>query len=527
MASICTVDKLKFFLKNDVNVILVGRHGVGKTSMVRQAFIEEELNFRIYSAATMDPWVDFIGVPRAVPNGNSKMIRGCDHEIVAGQTQPFCMVCGQPLFKPESDEMVLQLARPAEWAADEVEAIFFDEFNRSHKKIRNAVMELIQFKSINDRPFKNLRVVWAAINPDDDEDLEYDVETVDPAQLDRFQVKIELPYKCSRQFFQEKYGDEVASTAINWWNGLPDEVRRVVSPRRLEYALDLWQVGGHLEDVLEAASNVSKLRNALKTTPIMSKLTDIFQAYRETEQAKKDTRKPKKSLVDVQKEAMEFLEEENQYACVIGEICAKPQMIAFFVPLMPEEKISDLICNQSQVRNHFLRHYAKHPTVRVVMEQIRDSGTNEKTAREIKRVFQRAKLDQVKKLGDKAKINSNRAASYSAMKKNDKFASTLKAADTGNLDDTWARNKCFERIEDAIPAEMSIADSLTCLTLIDKLVQRSHRKTLLEWKNLIGIINCCVENLANANWDFDEFSGKFDKLSAFIVHCNDFYFDVV
>ena len=43
-----------------------------------------------------------------------------------------------------------------------------DEFSRAHKKVRNAVMELIQFKSINGRKFKNLKIVWAAINPDDD-----------------------------------------------------------------------------------------------------------------------------------------------------------------------------------------------------------------------------------------------------------------------------------------------------------------------------------------------------------------------
>ena len=41
----------------------------------------------------------------------------------------------------------------------------FDELNRAKPKVRNAVMELIQFRSINGIKFNNLRMIWAAINP--------------------------------------------------------------------------------------------------------------------------------------------------------------------------------------------------------------------------------------------------------------------------------------------------------------------------------------------------------------------------
>jgi MoxR-like ATPase len=47
----------------------------------------------------------------------------------------------------------LELVRPKAFRDDEVQALFFDEFNRSHKNKRNAVMELMQFKSINGRKF--------------------------------------------------------------------------------------------------------------------------------------------------------------------------------------------------------------------------------------------------------------------------------------------------------------------------------------------------------------------------------------
>lgn len=519
MANIVTVEKLCQYIENGRNVILIGRHGTGKSTMVRAAFEKMKLRYRIFSAATMDPWVDFVGVPRAVPNGKGAMTRGCQHDIPENPTLNLCLTCGMPLWMPVNDEMVLKLARPPEWAHDEVEAILMDEYNRAHKKVRNAVMELVQFKSINDRKFENLRVVWAAVNPDDDDVHEYDVEVIDPAQLDRFHIQIELPYKCNRKFFQDKYGNEVSSTAINWWNNLPDEAKNAVSPRRLEYALDEWQMGGHLEDVLPPKSNISKLRNALKTTPVMSKLSDLFVAQKdETDKAK---------LNKINKESREFLEDENDFAMVVKEIITKPKMVAYFVPLMPAEKISDLISSEQMVRNFFLRNYAQYPHVREIMEQIVETNSNVQISREIERVFKRAKLDKIRNLGNKTKLNPNRVDSYSACKTNNKFASTLQAVQASSIDDTYARNAAFKKVEDSVPETMSMADAITCLKVLDVLIKRSHGNTVEKWLNMIGVINNCIENLMKANWDFSQFSTKFPKLAGYVVHSNKFYFEVV
>ena len=131
--------KLDFWIQNNYNVILRGRHGVGKTACIKEAFDRNNLKWLYFSASTMDPWVDFIGVPKE---------------------------------KVENGISYLDLVRPKAFAEDEVEALFFDEYNRSASKIRNAVMELIQFKSINGKQFKNLKIVWAAINPEDKDQIE-------------------------------------------------------------------------------------------------------------------------------------------------------------------------------------------------------------------------------------------------------------------------------------------------------------------------------------------------------------------
>ena len=229
------IDMLKLYAKNNFNVLLEGRHGVGKTEIIKQIFQEQfGDNWAYFSASTMDAWVDFIGVPKAVTR--------------------------------EDGTTVLDLIRPARFADDKVEALFFDEYNRSHPKVRNAVMELIQFKSINGRKFKNLKVIWGAINPWDEEE-EYNVEKVDPAQLDRFPIKISMPYKLERSYFKNKHG-VLATPFIQWWNSQTQEIKHKISPRLLDQSIEIYKVGGDLKHVFPVESNISKLIQDIKSISI-------------------------------------------------------------------------------------------------------------------------------------------------------------------------------------------------------------------------------------------------------------------
>ena len=109
-------------------------------------------------------------------------------------------------------------------------------------------MELMQFKSINGRKFNNLQCIWAAINPVDDEET-YSVERLDPAQQDRFHIFYKLPNTPSPDFFNSKYGT-IGTKACQWWDVLPETYKPLVSPRRLEYAVDAYNNGVDLTDVL-------------------------------------------------------------------------------------------------------------------------------------------------------------------------------------------------------------------------------------------------------------------------------------
>lgn len=239
--SLVNISKLRNYLNNKINVMLIGTHGVGKTEIIRQVFNGAGLNWRYFSAATMDPWVDFIGVPRSVER--------------EGKTD------------------VLKLVKPEDFEDDLVEAIFFDEFNRAPQKVTNAVMELIQFKSINGRVFKNLKVIWTAINPHDEENT-YHVEKMDPAVMDRFQVKITIPNELDKSYFIGKYGVD-SLPFMKWWNELPIEMKTVISPRRLDYAINIFNIMGELEDVLPKESNLDKLKTYIKNNDNGKVLKDI------------------------------------------------------------------------------------------------------------------------------------------------------------------------------------------------------------------------------------------------------------
>lgn len=309
---------LDFWIDNGYNVLFVGEAGVGKTSMVLDAFNRHDLKWQYYSASTMDPWVDLVGVPKEVQDAK-----------------------GEP---------VLDLIKPKQWQEDQVQAVFIDEFNRAHKKVRNAIMELIQFKSINGKRYDNLKIVWAAINPEDsDMDNEYDVEQLDPAQKDRFHFHVKIPYKPVLSYFQGKYGKDLANPAVEWWNKLPREIKKEVSPRRLDYAVDIYSKGGKLDYVLPKNSNISKLTQVLGAATYMSQLLKLESAGDDKELAK-------------------WLAKPNNYFNVESYVWSTKEHRKRFVPLLSKEQVATAFSATPAFKKEFAR--SNDPLIRDAIEHI-------------------------------------------------------------------------------------------------------------------------------------------------------------
>jgi hypothetical protein len=287
-------NKLNQYFKIGKNVLLEGRHGTGKTSLVTEVFNKNCKNWLYFSGSTLDPWVDFVGVPKEIKKGN---------------------------------DYVLSFVLPEKMADDKVEAIFIDEYNRSHKKIRNATMELIQFKSINGRKFPNLN----------DDEEEYDVEELDGAQTDRFQIRIKVPFIPDIEYFQNKFGNDWAKSALEWWNGMPDKAKKLVSPRRLDYALEIHKEGGDVFDVLPIETNPTKLIATLKLGSLEDKIKNLYK------------------LKDAQK-AQQFFEDENNFQAALPIIKRKADYLKFFLPTIDNERITSLFFSDQHFKTFILDH---------------------------------------------------------------------------------------------------------------------------------------------------------------------------
>jgi hypothetical protein len=188
--------KLKTYAEHQLNVMLIGSHGIGKSTIVKTIAEELGMRFKYYSSSTLDPFADLVGIPT-----------------------------------PDKEAEVLKFYRPKD--LEEAEFVFFDELNRAHPRVLNAVLEIVQFKSVNGYKLPNLKMVWSAINPPGDD---YQVEELDPALIDRFHIYIKMKPEINLDYLKTKMRPEVAGMLKDWWENQCDkEQQRLLTPRRIEY----------------------------------------------------------------------------------------------------------------------------------------------------------------------------------------------------------------------------------------------------------------------------------------------------
>jgi len=199
------LEMIRTCMAQGLNVLLCGYHGVGKTAMVVAEAKRQGLILKYYSCPTVDPWVDLVGVPVPTKARNE-----------SGETK-----------------RQLEFIRPAD--VERAQILFFDELSRAHQKVLNAVLEAIQFHTINGVRLPNLRMVWAAINPPGGP---YQVTELDPVLVDRFHVYLQIPAEPSVVYYVNKAAipRHIAKALVMWWHrDLDDNLRKMISPRRLEY----------------------------------------------------------------------------------------------------------------------------------------------------------------------------------------------------------------------------------------------------------------------------------------------------
>jgi hypothetical protein len=99
-----------------LNVLMEGEKGCGKTAILKKvfAYIFGDDGFKVLNAATMDPYVDFSGIPITKDGENH-----------------------------------LSFARPSWFGNPKIKGLIIDEYNRGSKAVINGAMSLVQFGEVN------------------------------------------------------------------------------------------------------------------------------------------------------------------------------------------------------------------------------------------------------------------------------------------------------------------------------------------------------------------------------------------
>lgn len=233
---------IKNYIGQGLNIMLIGPHGTGKTSVLRQAAKELGWTVADYSAPLMEPYIHLLGVPEVVEDEDGRYLE---------------MVRTRSLM--------------------DAEVIFIDELNRGPLVVRNGVMELINDRSINGVKLPNLKCVVSACNPAGDGD--YAVQLLDPAQMDRFDVTLTMSEKVDAKYLAKSLGDEVYAKAFSDWQhslvfwSEDERGKRVarapyVSPRRVEKLARVFRANPQrttLTDVLGSNSEELSLAKLYRT----------------------------------------------------------------------------------------------------------------------------------------------------------------------------------------------------------------------------------------------------------------------
>ncbi len=134
----------------DQNIMLVGKHGIGKSEIIQQYFLKKKQKVVTLFLGQMSDPGDLIGLPYL------------DDATKRTEFRP-------PFWFPENNEPIV---------------LFLDELNRARPEILQSVMDLTLNKKLANRSLPKESQIIVAINEGD----EYQLTDLDPALVSRFNI---------------------------------------------------------------------------------------------------------------------------------------------------------------------------------------------------------------------------------------------------------------------------------------------------------------------------------------------------
>lgn len=237
-----TKEMLQYIKKTNDVALIKGLHGIGKSSIIKQYCKENGYNYQELIISLMEP-SDLIGMPVAKNNKTTwfspdwfneityKAFPTCKFRDLNFKDPKFAEFCRRRLDIVDDNNIVdLDILNEAykqffnkfddkfflttnqddvtnELSQESV--LFLDEFNRGQLDSRQACMQLVLEKKLHNHVLPFVRgqqtQIVAAINPADDDSVDFQVQELDPALLDRF---IELDVEVDVQAWL-KYASDV------------------------------------------------------------------------------------------------------------------------------------------------------------------------------------------------------------------------------------------------------------------------------------------------------------------------------
>lgn len=307
-------EKLDFWRAKGKNAFFMGSTGVGKTMMVLDFMSRHGLSLDTNVSQWSTPLLDFVGC------------------------------------KPE-----------------DADVLFFDDCN--DEKSYQAAKEVIALRRWKGKAIKPNAVVWACHTTV--WDAKAKAYTYPPDAHQVFEVVVSIPCSINLPYFTAKFGRRVADSAFEWWNDLPfryantEEV--LVSPRRLEQALDMWLVKGDMRDVLPLECPVRTLMTKLNSGPVADKLHELLA---QGDEAKKL-----------------FLADDNNFSMALGYICKSDTLLRAFLPLFGERLLPSL--SDSEFGDKILTYAVKEaenvPYFKEVLQKVIRDNNSTRLVKKIRR----------------------------------------------------------------------------------------------------------------------------------------------
>jgi len=158
MKELRSIEKIKKIFEvaklADEPVLLIGKHGIGKSESVQQ-FCKENGYFYQPLFLSHQETADLIGIPVEKD----------------GKT-----IWSKPVWLQQLEEE----------SKNRDCVLFLDELNRAQLDVRQVALQLVLDKQIHQHRLPDNTFIVAAINPSEDEKMDYQVDEIDPALMDRF-----------------------------------------------------------------------------------------------------------------------------------------------------------------------------------------------------------------------------------------------------------------------------------------------------------------------------------------------------